>query len=411
MADPLSTDLAALRIQRDEVPTRGGGGGKALRALLITVLVLGAGAGAYVYAAPRVEAQLFKTEIAVTEIARVSPAQASVDLTATGYIVPDRTARVGIDVLAGRITKVAIREGQAVQAGALLFELDAGDQHTNITTAQARAKAASARAVAARANADEVRVQLERARRLVESGATATATVDDLAARLRALEETARASEAEAGAAAVDARGLSTNLRHYAVRAPIDGRVVGKPAELGEVVTNERQLAQIVDFNSLVVEADVPEARLALVKPGGPAEVVLDAYPDRRMRAKVVEITPRVNRSKATVIVKVAFVDPVEGVLPEMAARVGFLSRALDEEAIKAPPKVVLPAAALADRGGSKVVFVVDNGRARMTPVTLGPPFGDGFELKEGPAPGTRIIKGPPAELADGQAIKEKTDR
>lgn len=107
---------------------------------------------------------------------------------------------------------------------------------------------------------------------------------------------------------------------------------------------------------------------------------------------------------------KVAFVDPVEGVLPEMAARVGFLSRAVDAAAIKEPPEIVLPSAELAERGGSKVVFVVDNGRVRVAPVTLGPAFGDGFELKDGPAPGTRLVKSPPAALADGQAIKERTD-
>jgi HlyD family secretion protein len=387
MADPLSSDLAALRIRRDEKPERGG----KVRVLVLTALGLGVVAAAYVYGVPQLEARLFKAEVAFTEVARLSPAQASVDLTATGYVIPERSAKVGAAV-AGRITKVMVREGQSVKAGDLLFELDAGDQQTNIATAQ-------------------VRVQLERAKRLAESGAQAQATADDLAARLKALDEAARAADAEAGAAAADARGLSTNLRHYAVRAPIDGRVVGKPAELGEVVTIEaRQLAQLVDFGSLVIEADVPEARLAMVKQGGPAEIVLDAYPDRRNRARVAEITPRVNRSKATVVVKVAFVDAIEGVLPEMAARVAFLSKAVDEAAIKEPPKVVLPSTALADRGGAKVVFVVDNGRARMAPVTLGPAFGDGFEMKEGPAPGTRLVKNPPATLADGQTLKEKTD-
>jgi RND family efflux transporter MFP subunit len=406
MTDPLSSDLAALRIRRDDPPERGG----RPRALALAALAAGALGAAYAYGAPALEARLFKTEVALTEVARLSPAQASVDLTATGYVIPERSAKVGAAV-AGRITKVMVREGQAVRAGDLLFELDAGDQQTNVATAQARAKAAGARAAAARANVDEVRGQLERARRLADSGAQATATADDLGARLKALDEAARAAEAEAGAAAVDARGLATNLRHYAVRAPIDGRAVGKPSELGEVVTIEaRQLAQLVDFSSLVVEADVPEARLSLVKPGGPAEIVLDAYPERRHRARVAEITPRVNRSKATVVVKVAFVDPPEGALPEMAARVGFLSRAVDEAAIKEAPKVVLPSSALAVRGGSKVVFVVDNGRARVAPVTLGPAFGDGFELRDGPAPGTRLVKSPPAALADGQAIKERTD-
>src|SRR5690606_35549805 len=100
---------------------------------------------------------------------------------------------------------------------------------------------------------------------------------------------------------------------------------------------------------------------------------VLDAYADRRLRGKVKEITPEVDRAKATVMVKVAFVDQPEGVLPDMSARVSFLAEELDEEAIKAPPKTIVPGSAIVERGGGKYVFVVDGETVRMTAVTLGP--------------------------------------
>ena len=119
-------------------------------------------------------------------------------------------------------------------------------------------------------------------------------------------------------------------------------------------------------------EADVPEARLGLVKPEAPAEIILDAFQDKRFRGKVKEITPRVNRSKATVVVKVSFTDPSDGVLPEMAARVSFLSKPIEAEALKQKPKTVVPGAAVVERGGEKVVFVIDQGKVRMTPVALG---------------------------------------
>src|SRR5690606_24655058 len=166
---------------------------------------------------------------------------------------------------------------------------------------------------------------------------------------------------------------------------------------------------RIADFSTLLVETDIPETRLAQVKPGGPAESVLDAYSGRRLRGKVKEITPEVDRAKATVKVKVAFVDPLEGVLPDMSARVSFLSEELDAEAIKAPPKTVVPGSAIAERAGSKVVFVIDGDVVRMTPVKLGPSFGSGFELESGPRPGTRVVAGPSEKLQDGQRIKEKT--
>src|SRR5207247_984876 len=116
---------------------------------------------------------------------------------------------------------------------------------------------------------------------------------------------------------------------------------------------------QISDFSSLVAEIDVPEGRLHLVKMGGPAEIQLDAYPDRRYRGKTLEVTPTVDRSKATVTVRVSFVDPPDGALPNMAARVSFLENEVDADAIKAPPKTIVPGKAIADRNGAKVVFVV----------------------------------------------------
>ena len=115
------------------------------------------------------------------------------------------------------------------------------------------------------------------------------------------------------------------------------------------------------------------------------------------------------NRTKATVTVKVAFVDDREGVLPDMAARVSFLSSELDKAELKAPPKTIIPGEAVATRNGAKVVFVVQDGRLRLVPIELGPSFGSGFELKRGPTPGTRLVKNPAETLTDGQGVKEKS--
>jgi len=101
-------------------------------------------------------------------------------------------------------------------------------------------------------------------------------------------------------------------------------------------------------------------------------------------------------------------VDPKEGVLPDMSARVSFLTKALDPASLNQPPKVIVPSTALADRGGAKVVFVVEDEVVRMVPVKLGPAFGRGFELTEGPRPGTRLIASPPETMAGGQRVKEK---
>ena len=95
-----------------------------------------------------------------------------------------------------------------------------------------------------------------------------------------------------------------------------------------------------------------------------------------------------------------------EGVLPEMAARVSFLAKEVSAEAVKEPPKLVVPSAAVTERSGAKVVFVVEGDKVRMVPLVLGEPVGPGFEVKQGPKVGTRVVKDPPADLTDGKKIK-----
>ena len=106
---------------------------------------------------------------------------------------------------------------------------------------------------------------------------------------------------------------------------------------------------------------------------------------------------------------KVRFLERDATVLPEMAARVSFLNAPLDQEKLSERPKRIVPGTAVADRNGGKVVFTLDSGRAHMVPVTLGPRFGDGFELVDGPAPGTKMISDPAPALEDGQAVKERS--
>jgi multidrug efflux pump subunit AcrA (membrane-fusion protein) len=136
---------------------------------------------------------------------------------------------------------------------------------------------------------------------------------------------------------------------------------------------------------------------------------VLDAYPARRWRGEVVEVSPQLNRAKATATVKVRFLDRDDTVLPEMAARVSLLQSALDVEKLKEAPKKVVPAAAVTERGGAKVVFLLEGDRVRMIPVTLGPAFGGGFELSGGPEAGAKVVRDPAPTLADGQTIKERS--
>ncbi len=402
MGTSLSNDLASLKIQRDVDPDRKGPG-----RIFFTLVLLGVLAGGSAYAYPRLKGEVFKTEIGITEIALISPAQASITVTSTGYVVPQIIARPGAKI-PGRLSRVLVKEGDVVKAGQVLAELEDADQKSAIASAEARVASARARAEASRASIPEVKQQLEREKKLVEQGVNGRALLEDLTLRARALEVTARASDADVHAAQTEVSALRVLLRDRTIPAPIDGTVLTRPPEVGELVGPQAPLVEIADFRSLVVETDVPEGRLHLVKIGAPCEIVLDAYPSKRYRGAALEIGQRVNRAKATIVVKVKFTDTLENVLPEMAARVSFLGQELSAEAMKEPPKQVVPASAVTERAGAKVVFVIDQGKVRMTPVTLGAALGGGFELSAGPSPGTKIVDQPSSTLQDGQKIKEK---
>lgn len=411
MSDRLSSDLASLKIDR-AAETRSGGG---LRAL-VTLAVVGAIGGVAYFGYSRglgeFKARFVAAEVELTEIATYLPMGAAVELTSTGYVAPQVVSRVAPKI-PGRVARVHVREGERVEKDALLMELEQADREAGIQAGRARASAAQARVATARANLAETRLQARRQRSLAAQGVAPAATADDLEARAASLEEAVKAAEAEVKATQAEVEALRVDLQYMRVFAPIAGTIISKPPEAGELVgtdlrTGTDATIEIADFSTLMVETDIPEGRLHLVTIGSPCEITLDAFPGRRYRGEAVEVSPRVSRAKATVEVKVKFVDPAEGVLPDMAARVSFLAAPLDAAAMKAVPKTVVPAAAVVERAGAKVVFAYEDGSVRMRPVVLGGEMGPGFELREGPAVGTRVVAHPPETMGDGQQVEQK---
>jgi HlyD family secretion protein len=410
MSNQLSSDLESLRIDRDADPDHK----HPLTYLVAAGLALAVLAAALLLGVPYLRTRMVTAEVQVTEVALVSPAQAQVELTSTGYVVPQIVSQVAAKV-PGKVAAVHVKQGDAVQAGDLLISLELVDQKAAIAAARARVAAAQAAVETSRAQAAEARQLARRAEELAGRGAGPQAAVEDSAARLAALEAAVLAAAAQVRAAQAEVRALEINLASYEIRAPISGTIIGKPPEIGEIVGPAMSgiAAQVggielADLSTLAVETDVPEARLHLVTVAGPAEIALDAFPERRYRGTVRDIVPRVNRAKAAVTVKVGFVDDPQGVLPDMSARVSFLSGALDAEQIKQAPRVVVPATAVVDRGTGKAVFVVEGDRVRLKPVTLAARYGSGFEMTAGPEPGARLVRDPPASLRDGQRVKER---
>lgn len=409
MADQLSDDLASLKIDRNAPPPTG-----TRRLIVILVLFAAAAAAAWVFALPAIKARISKPEVTATELAMISPSQASIVLSSTGYVVPQVTSKIAAKE-GGRLAKVNFKEGDEVKAGEVIALLDPTDKQSLVAATRSRVATAQARAHAARASSAEVDVQLKREQALAAKGVSPQATVEDLESRRLVLSKTAQAMDAETRAAQADLDAALVGLENMTIVSPISGRVISRPLDVGDVVNPMvgRPIMELVDMTSLNVECDVPESRLSLITAGAPTEIVLDAYPTRIYRGAVREVSPKVNRAKASVLVRVAFVDPPEGVLPEMSARVSFLApsaagAAKDQAASREPARLVVPGSALADRDGAKVVFVIDGDKLRRVPVKVGPAFGNGFQVLEGPPAGTRVVKDPTPSLHDGQSIKVK---
>jgi HlyD family secretion protein len=406
VSDQLSSDLASLQIGRDTPP-----GASSARRVALTLGLLGVLAAVGYLLFQKVSARVFKAEVAVTEVSMLSPVQASVQVTSTGYVVPQIWSKVGSKI-PGRLAQVLVKEGDVVKAGDVIATLQDADQKSSIAAATSRVLVSRARAETARANFAVVTRQVDRARGLAEHNAVPRAQLEDLEGRAAALAEMVKAAHAETQAAEAELQSLRVDLKDRVITAPVGGTIIAKPASVGEVVGmatgNSENIAEIADFNSILVETDVPEARLDLIKVGTPCEIVLDAYPSRRYRGVTTEIGKRVNRAKATVVAKVKFKDTMDGILPDMSARVSFLSEEIKAESLQEKPKRIVAADAVAERDGRKVLYVIEEGKLRIAPVKLGQPVGGSVELLDGPSPGARVVSKPSDQLYAGQQIKER---
>ena len=196
------------------------------------------------------------------------------------------------------------------------------------------------------------------------------------------------------------------------IRAPFAGVVIAKTAQPGEIVSpfsagggfTRTGIGTIVDMDSLEVQVDVGEAYIGRVQPGMPTEATLNAYPDWKIPGKVIAIIPTADRGKATVTVRVALDSRDPRIVPDMGVRVSFLEgRAA---AARQKPGVLAPAAAIVQRGGGDVAFVVDGERVQQRKLQLGRTLGDDREVLDGLSAGDQVVLDPPEKLADGAKVK-----
>ena len=348
--------------------------------------------------------------VEVVTVSDLYPSQVLSQLNASGYVVAGRKAAVASKITA-RLIELTVEEGSRVKEGQVIARLENEDTLAARDQAEANLKLARANLESAKAQLDEATKTYLRYKQLVAGGYVARSAYDTAQAAYERAQAGVAAAEASIRASAAALESVKVALNDTLIRAPFDAVVLTKDADVGDIITPlgaaanaKAAVVTIADMSSLQVEADVSETNLGVVKVGQPCEIQLDALPDSRFRGVVHMIVPTADRTKATIMVKVRFVDKDPRILPEMRAKVSFLSRPVKQEEEK-PRTVVNPAAVVTNDGKSRV-FVVQEGKVKVMPVTLGPPLGDMVEVLNGVKSGDRVVVKPSKRLKDGSRIK-----
>jgi RND family efflux transporter MFP subunit len=163
-------------------------------------------------------------------------------------------------------------------------------------------------------------------------------------------------------------------------------------------------LIRMANLDDLRAEVDVNEADLARVRLGQPAEVVPDAFSDRRYAADVVKLYPQVNRQKGTLKVEVKIREPDDILRPDMSVRIHFLAEA--QPAAAGTPLVLAPRAALRQENGAAFAWVVTSGKLRRQALKTGQEMGERVVIAEGLLGGEALVVGDAQDLREGRAVE-----
>ncbi|MGY2485283.1 efflux RND transporter periplasmic adaptor subunit [Cupriavidus sp. CP313] len=336
------------------------------------------------------------------------PTQNFTMLNATGYVVPQRKAAVASKAQ-GRLEWLGVLEGSHVKKDEIIARLESKDVAASFAQAQAQVQVAQANLALQQAELKDAEVNLRRSKILIVPNAISRTQYDADVARFDKARASVNSSRASIASAQANARAAEVAVQQTVVRAPFDGVVLVKHANVGDNITpfsaaadTKGAIVTIADMETLEVEADVAESNIGKIRADQPCELLLDALPGLRMAGQVSRIVPTVDRSKATVLVKVRFVDRDARVLPDMSAKIAFLSRAASAQ--DRQPVVAVQPAAVVTRQGRELAYVVKDGRAHEVQVKSGNKLGE-LVAVQGVKPGDVLVLSPGDDLSDGDRI------
>jgi RND family efflux transporter MFP subunit len=398
-------DLGSLRIDdHKRKPSNTGKRVGAFFAVMLGGLVVAAGVYAYIHQKPLVE-------VIVVQKAATGP-QAL--LNASGYVTPQRRATVAAKIT-GRVTGVFFEEGMHVHQGFILATLDDSDLQKALTSARADRDATQANIADLQVQLKNANLELHRAKELQAAGVQTQEALDSALMASDSLKAKIATTEEQVAAAAARIQEAQQAVDNCVIRAPFDGIIVSKDAQVGEMVSpisagggfTRTGIATIVDMKSNEIEVDVNENYIARVQPGQEVTAILDAYPDWQIPSIVHMIIPTADRQKATVKVRIQFKKLDPRILPDMGVKVSFMG---DEpkKSIAADPAIAVPQSAVRDDGGQKIVFLVKDDRLERRAVKVGANRGSDAEILAGLAAGDTVVVSGPADLHDGETIAVK---
>ena len=368
-------------------------------AVLLTIGIL-VGIGSR-YAAP--------VQVEAATVAAAYPSQSYTLLNATGYVVPERKAALSSKAT-GRLEWLGVLEGSRVKADEIIARVESKDMRAARDQASAQVRLSQANLQQGLAELRDAEANFSRSKELLARKFISGAQHDADTARVEKARAAIASQKAAVASAEANRRAAEVALEQTVIRAPFDAIVLTKNADVGDNITPfssavgaKGAVVTVADMDTLEVEADVAESSIGKIKVEQPCEVQLDALPDTRLAAVVSRIVPTVDRAKATVLVKVRFVDKDPRVLPDMSAKVAFLSRAPAADEKRAVAAV--QPGAIVERDGKKLAFVLKDDRAHAAPVTTGRKIGDLVEVVQGLKSGDRVVLNPGEKVKDGAAV------
>lgn len=387
-----TADLSSLKIDRSTKSDKPSNKGKYIVTFIVALAII----AAIIIFYPIVFSKTI--EVKLTSVMLQSTAQSSAVLTASGYVVAQRQASVSSKGT-GVMVYLGVVEGDKVKKGQIIARLDDRDIQAQLDEAKSGLQLYQAQL-------NEVQNSYNREKELFSRGLSSQQNLDQAETTYNMLLANIEIAKARIQEAEV-------SLENMIIRAPFDGTVLTKNAEVGEIVapfgastTSRAAVVTIADMNSLMIEADVSESNIDRIKTNQDCEIVLDAYPQKSYPGYVFKIVPTADRSKATVMVKVGFKEYDSRVLPEMSAKVSFLSQPIDAKMLSEEKYLVVQTSTIRQENGSSVVYKVDNDTAVPVEIKTGRSIGNYTEVISGLEAGDSVIGKITDEIKAGTKVK-----